>query len=280
LSSPFGISTHLFHAERLDREHLVEVAAHGFETVELYATRTHFDYHDPRAAVALAEWLDDTRLGLNSVHAPTTVSFEHGRWGETLSIAAADEACRQRAVAETITALGLASVVPFRSLVVHIGVPTNDPAANSRAAAARSLEAIGEAAEAVGVDVAIELIPNPLSLAARLVQWIEDDLEMRSGGVCLDVGHANLAGDAMEAIETCSGHIVTTHLHDNRGKRDEHLVPGEGAIDWEGVLLAFQKVGYDGAWIFELAPSAEPVAVLARAARTRETFERLLRFEP
>ena len=83
----------------------------------------------------------------------------------------------------------------------------------------------------------------------------------------------------MEAIETCSGHIVTTHLHDNLGKRDEHLVPGEGAIDWEGVLMAFQKVGYDGAWIFELAPSAEPATVLARASRAREMFERLLRFE-
>jgi sugar phosphate isomerase/epimerase len=279
LSAPFGISTHLFHAERLDREHLVEVAAHGFEAVELYATRTHFDYHDTRAAVALAEWLDDTRLRLNSVHAPTTVGFERGRWGETLSIAAADEARRQRAVAETVTALGLASVVPFRALVLHIGVPANEPAANSRAAATRSLETIGEAAEAAGVAVAIELIPNPLSLPARLVQWLEDDLDVRDAGVCLDVGHANLTGDPMEAIETCSGHIVTTHLHDNRGKRDDHLVPGDGAIDWEGVLLAFQKVGYDGAWIFELAPSAEPVAVLARAARTRETFERLLRFE-
>ena len=279
MSSPFGISTHLFHAERLDREHLVEVAAHGFEAVEVYATRTHFDYHDPRAAVALAEWLDDTRLGLNSVHAPTTVGFVQGRWGETLSIAAADEARRQHAVAETIAALRLASVVPFRSLVVHIGVPTVDPAGNSRAAAERSLAAIGEAAQAVGVTVAIELIPNPLSLAARLVQWLEDDLELPAMGVCLDVGHANLTGDAMEAIETCSGHIVTTHLHDNRGKRDEHLVPGEGAIDWEGVLMAFQKVGYEGAWIFELAPSAEPAAVLARAARARETFERLLRFE-
>jgi sugar phosphate isomerase/epimerase len=265
LRSPFGISTHLFHASRLDREHLVEIAAHGFDTVEVYATRTHFDYHDPRAAEALAEWLDDTRLSLNSVHAPTTASFEQGRWGETLSIAAADDVRRQRAVAETLTALRLASVVPFRSLVVHIGVPTSDPTDNSRVAAGRSLEAIGEAAQAVGVNVAVELIPNPLSLAARLVQWLEDDLEAPGMGVCLDVGHANLTGDAMEAIETCSGHIVTTHLHDNRGKRDEHLVPGEGAIDWDGVLMAFQKVGYEGAWIFELAPSSEPAAVLARA---------------
>jgi sugar phosphate isomerase/epimerase len=279
LSSPFGISTHLFHAERLDREHLVEVAAHGFDTLEVYATRTHFDYHDPHAAASLAEWLDDTRLSLNSVHAPTTVGYVQGRWGETLSIAVADEARRRRAVAETIAALRLASTVPFRSLVVHIGVPTNDPAGNSRVAAGRSLEEIAEAAQAMGVTVAVELIPNPLSLAARLVQWLEDDLETPGMGVCLDVGHANLTGDAMEAIEICSGHIVTTHLHDNRGKRDEHLVPGEGAIDWEGVLMAFQKVGYDGAWIFELAPSAEPAAVLARASRARDTFERLLRFE-
>jgi sugar phosphate isomerase/epimerase len=182
-------------------------------------------------------------------------------------------------VAETITALGVASVVPFRSLVVHIGEPTPDTAVNSRAAAVRSLEAIDDAAQAVGVTIAIELIPNALSTAARLVQWIEDDLEVPGMGVCLDVGHAHLGGDAMEAVETCSGHIVSTHLHDNRGKRDDHLVPGEGSVDWEGVLLAFQKVGYDGAWIFELAPSTEPAAVLARAARARQRFERLLRFE-
>jgi sugar phosphate isomerase/epimerase len=83
----------------------------------------------------------------------------------------------------------------------------------------------------------------------------------------------------MEAIETCSGHILTTHLHDNRGSRDEHLIPGDGTIDWEGVLLAFQKVGYEGTWMFELAPSTDPAGVLARAARRRDSFDRLLRFE-
>jgi sugar phosphate isomerase/epimerase len=279
LTAPFGISTHLFHGHRLDREHLVEIAAHGFETVELYATRTHFDYRDPSAANELAEWLDDTRLGLNSVHAPTTVGYRGGEWGETLSVASPDEARRQRAVGEAIAALGLASVVPFGSLVLHLGVPSGEANANSRAAVARSLDTIGEAAATVGVTVAIELIPNPLSMPSRLVQWIEDDVDLPGMGVCLDVGHANLAGDPMEAIELCSGHIVTTHLHDNRGKRDDHLVPGDGTIDWEGVLLAFQKVGYDGAWIFELAPATDAAAVLARAARARETFERLLRFE-
>jgi sugar phosphate isomerase/epimerase len=112
------------------------------------------------------------------------------------------------------------------------------------------------------------------------VQWLEEDLDLGRSGICLDVGHAHIVGDVMDAIETCSGHILTTHLHDNNGKRDDHLVPGKGTIDWEGVMMAFQKVGYDGAWIFELAPAADWRAVLERAAAVRTRLERLLHLEP
>ena len=38
----FGVSTHLYHDARLDRDHLVEIAAHGFNAVEIFATRTHW----------------------------------------------------------------------------------------------------------------------------------------------------------------------------------------------------------------------------------------------
>ena len=48
----FGISTHLYHDQRLSRDHLAQIAAHGFEAVELFATRSHFDYHDPAAIAA------------------------------------------------------------------------------------------------------------------------------------------------------------------------------------------------------------------------------------
>ncbi len=58
----FGISTHLFHEHRLSRDHLVHIAAHGFEAVELFATRSHFDYRNEQAVTELAEWLSDTRL--------------------------------------------------------------------------------------------------------------------------------------------------------------------------------------------------------------------------
>ena len=111
------------------------------------------------------------------------------------------------------------------------------------------------------------------------MQWLEEDAELGEAGICLDVGHAHLVGDVMDAVETCSGHIVTTHVHDNGGKRDDHLVPEKGTIEWEGVMMAFQKVGYDGAWMFELAPADDWRAVLERAATARGRLERLLHIE-
>lgn len=273
----FGLSTHLYHADRLDREHLVEIAAHDFEAVEVFATRTHFDYRDPNAVAALAEWLDDTRLTLHSVHAPICASLVDGAWGEMYSTATAEDGRRRRALTETEAALNVARTIPYPFLVVHLGVPGAEaPGDNNRDAARRSLEELQRMAEAVNVRLALEVIPNPLSAATTLVRLIEEELETPNLGICLDIGHARLMGDPIDAIEACSGHLVTTHLHDNQGRTDDHLVPFEGSIDWEAALLALQKVGYDGAWMFEVANTGSTGAVLDRTSRARRRFEELL----
>jgi sugar phosphate isomerase/epimerase len=274
----FGISTHLYLSDRLDRDHLVEIAAHGFDAVEVFAARDHFDYHDRRAAIALADWLDDTRLALHSFHAPIAAAYAQGGWRDGLTLAAADEPRRRRAVDEVMTVLHVASLVPYRALVLHGGVP--DPhgraADNHVASLIRSLEELTPVADALGVRLALEVIPNALSTPSSLVSLLESDIEAGHLGICMDVGHARLMGDVVDAVETCGGHLVTTHLHDNRGRSDDHLVPGQGVIDWEAAMLAFQKVGYDGAWVFELAVAAERRPVLERAVKARERFEALL----
>ena len=144
----FGISTHLFHEHRLDREHLVQIAAHGFEAVELFATRSHFDYHDEAAVVQLAEWLSDTGLALHGVHAPITDRMAGGKGGQTFSIAVTDNVRRQAAVNEALAALALARRIPFDVLVVHVGTPSkrSEPNDNHRGAAVRSVEEICRAA--------------------------------------------------------------------------------------------------------------------------------------
>jgi sugar phosphate isomerase/epimerase len=274
----FGVSTHLYIADRLDRDHLVEIAAHGFDAIEIFAVRDHFDYRDRRAAIALAEWLEDTRLRLHSMHAPIAGRYVGGAWKDGLSLASADEGRRKAAVDETIATLDVAGAVPYDVMVVHCGVPALHaaPGDNHRASLVRSLEELSPIARHHGVRMAIEVIPNELSTPSALVDVIESDIDATGLGVCVDVGHARIMGDVVDAIETCSGHIITTHLHDNRGRNDDHLVPGKGVIDWDATTLAFQKVGYDGVWMLELAATAERKAVLEQAAKARERFESLL----
>lgn len=274
----FGISTHLYHGTRLERDHLVEIAAHGFEAIELFATRTHIDYHDEASVARLAEWLDATGLRLHSIHAPITTGTAGGVWGPAFSNAAKTQDARRLAVREAEASLAVARRIPVSFLVVHLGVPREraTPGDNDLDAARHSLEEIHEVAAPLGVRVAVEVIPNDLSTAPALVNLLEDELDLSHAGVCLDYGHAFLMGDLVDAIELVSGHLVTTHVHDNHGHSDDHLAPFEGAIDWAAALMATQKVGYDGTLLFELAGADDPRGVLEKAQKARARFERLL----
>lgn len=275
----FGISTHLYHRERLRREHLAEIASHGFEAVELFALKGHFDYHDPGAIAALKGWLIETGLALHSIHAPIFDALKEGKPRRMFSNATRKESERALALEETELALGIAREIPTGYLVVHLGVPASvqsDPSDNDRAVAEKSLEAIDALAEPLGVRVAAEVIPNPLSGAAHLVEVLEGKVDLPRAGVCLDFGHAHVMGDLIDAIDVLSGHLITTHVHDNFGKKDDHLVPFDGNIDWAAALMSVQKIGYDDTLLFELGHTSTPGAVLAGAARARRRFEEIL----
>ena len=274
----FGVSTHLFHESRLSREHLVDIAGHGFEAVEVFATRAHFDYHDARAAAQLAEWLADSRLTFHSMHAPIVDAIRGGTWIGSYSIASGDEARRKAAVAEIAATLKVAATAPFKYLVVHLGVPAEQGAAandNQPGAAKRSVEEIVTLANEVNVRVALEVMPNALSTASAICHLLEEELDGLDAGICLDYGHANLMGDLSDAIETVGGHLWTTHVHDNDGRKDDHRVPFAGRIDWDVAIMETQKIGYDGALIFEVADTGDPIDVLKRTAKARERLEHL-----
>lgn len=275
----FGISTHLFHAERLTRGHLAQIADHGFEAIEVFATRSHFDYHDPAAIAELGTWLKETGLALHGIHAPITDRLTPpDDWGVAISNAVTDSAKRQAAVKEADAALNIARQLPADVFVVHMGTPTAQGGENNRTAAFRSVEDICRFAEPIGIRVALEVIPNPISDPASIVALIERDLDAPRTGICLDIGHAFLIGDVADAIETVAEHLITTHVHDNDGKTDAHLVPFDGRVNWDVALMTLQKVGYDGTYLMELANTGTPAGVLKKAQAARQRFEKLLAY--
>ncbi len=212
------------------------------------------------------------------MHAPITDVFGGPGPRTTYSNAVAANDRREAAVRETEAALGIARTIPFGVMVLHLGTPANMKNAddNHRAAAIRSLDAICRLAEPLGVRVAVEVIPNRLSDPASLVAMLDDELDVNHPGICLDFGHAHLLGDVADAVETVAEHIIATHVHDNHGRDDEHLVPYRGSIDWDQALVTMQKIGYEGTYLMELAGTGEAASVLEEARRARERFERTL----
>lgn len=82
--------------------------------------------------------------------------------------------------------------------------------------------------------------------------------------ICLDTGHANIAGQDVPAmIRRYGNRLAVLHLNDNFGKiepvfEDLHLFPGYGLLDWEAIFSALHEIRYDG------TVNMEPVAQLDR----------------
>ena len=128
----------------------------------------------------------------------------------------------------------------------------------------------------------MEVLPNELSRAGSLAHFVEEDVTLADDpagaevGICLDFGHAHLDGDVVDAIETVSEHLIATHVHDNGGRADDHLLPFEGTIDWPAALTAVQKVGYEGPFILEINAQGSTKDTLVRARQTRQRMEQFL----
>ncbi len=202
-------------------------------------------------------WLDELRLRAWSVHAPICEGFRDGVWGRAVLERVDRCPCRDEAVAETIGRPWVprassgprwwSSIWASRSATPSRHTPT------TRRPCGASLEPIADACGSAGVRLALEVIPNALATPPAVPEWLEGDLELGRTGACLDVGHAHLTGGAPEAVERLGGHIITTHIHDNRGRTDDHLVPFDGTIDWTATLVALSKVGYAGPLDFRVA---------------------------
>ena len=69
--------------------------------------------------------------------------------------------------------------------------------------------------------------------------------------VCVDVNHF-LQEDSVDAVLALGSRIITTHISDHDYVDERHWLPSEGKIDWMRLLAAFEKIGYDGVFNYEL----------------------------
>ena len=81
-------------------------------------------------------------------------------------------------------------------------------------------------------------------------------------------------GGVLPAIELLRGAIASTHLHDNAGAMDEHMVPGDGAIAWEKAIPALRQHAPGAPLLLEVRGS-DGNQCLGKAAKVAAQWERM-----
>jgi sugar phosphate isomerase/epimerase len=75
-------------------------------------------------------------------------------------------------------------------------------------------------------------------------------------------------------MATLSSRIHSVHVHDNQGVKDEHLWPGDGAIDWTAAAKSLKQLPEPPAIVLEVHQSfATDPKVQARIEQAFALFD-------
>lgn len=89
--------------------------------------------------------------------------------------------------------------------------------------------------------------------------------------VCLDTGHACCRQENIyEAIRLLGDDLACLHVHDDKKRQDNHLIPFLGEVDWDGFIKGLREIRFQGVINLETAiPAKMPQPM-------RETMQRTL----
>jgi sugar phosphate isomerase/epimerase len=232
------LSTYRYIRQPLSAPLLAEISHGGISSIEIFCAPSHFSYRAPEKVRELADALGEYGLTLHSLHSPTERDLAPGREsGVALSISDTERIRRLDAVDEVKRALEVAERIPFRYLIQHMGHGRESADPKRTDAAFSSLENLAVFAKARGVTIALENTPDELGAPASLRQFIAET-HLNDLRLCFDAGHAHMESGIEASVEAMRDRVVTTHIHDNHGEKDEHLLPFEGTINWDSALAA------------------------------------------
>ncbi len=251
--------------EAIDR-----IAGIGYHAIDIWGGRPHAYRRDIShgQAEALRKQLDRSGMAV--------ASFIPAQFRYPTCLCSPNDTIRHDSVSyiqdsvETAAALGAPLVTVCPGHTLH-GQESSD----GWKRLTESLDAICRFAGLRGAKIAIEpadryetdLIQTTYQ-AMRMIH----ELGHSNLGIVLDSGHAYVVGEKFApAVQEMGDRLFHVHVDDNNGLRDQHLVPGEGTLDFDAFFAALRQSGYAGYLCAELGWDYTVDPDLA----ARQTLERL-----
>lgn len=137
---------------------------------------------------------------------------------------------------------------------------------------------LAEYAEILGVKIALELEPFPLSLLND-VQKMSDFIDQVGHPALqanIDVSHLLLAGVEPTELRKLKNKAIHVHISDCDGKVHGDLPPSRGVMNFQPYLQEIKDLDIDGAISIELEYSPEPSKIEEWVTEAYESTNRLL----
>ena len=196
------------------------------------------------------------RLDISNLNAFTLYSISdvyHPSWIED------DKISREIRITHTINCIKLAKKIGAKNISTEPGGPLIERNTNMKHLEKLFMEGLYRVvpiAEQENIKILIE--PEPNLLLENSDQFLNFIENFNTDNVRLnfDIGHFYCVGeDPTEIIYKLSEYIEHFHLADIASNRiHNHLIPGEGSINFKSVFKAIDSIGYKGYVTVELYP--------------------------
>lgn len=148
-----------------------------------------------------------------------------------------------------INRLELANKIGSNNVVLHVSLPEDFQNSVVRDALLdnifRSFDGLLPQAEKMGLRIAVENLQDRTIDTQVLFDALFERYSADYIGWCFDSGHAHTSNNKdLSFLEPYLDRMIATHLHDNYGVRDDHLIPGDAGIDWDIVVDMIARSTY------------------------------------
>jgi len=193
------------------------IAEAGLTHISLGRDRAHFNYFNEEDQTGILKLLHEYSLQIDTIHGPE-IGKENA--GELMAIAEAAVELR-------------APVIVLHGGPFSFGQNELEARLSELRLKCRELDTI---ARCTGVKFALEnVLPGP---ATELIRKAILEADPATIGFCYDSSHDQIDGpNPFDLLLELKDRVIAVHLSDRIREFVDHVIPGEGFIDWETLCL-------------------------------------------
>ena len=217
------------------------IAGAGFTHISLSHDVLHGGYQHPANIQPTRELWADIGLKLDYVHVPLAYY---------LDLTSVDSQVRRASIEVNKLAVVAAAKLGGRGVAVHAmngNLGPGETAAEHIRMGMESLRELAIFASDNGVVLGVENLPLDLDCGQVSLELLRASAGIEGIVICLDSCHAWIKNpQAVELVTELAPRVQLTHFSDTHGEHDSHLLPGQGAVDFDLITRALGQAGFNG----------------------------------